>query len=175
MSNDKNADDAEKRKEKLQKLRSKRQEQQATDDVGGQSTDKTGLKKRLIEALTTRRSEEGMAGSGKLSQNNEARGALEMNAGNDDTVPRKKFAMKKKGMKKLAMKKRAMMAMKKRGKRQESGPAAVDASSTLEEISQHRSELENRINRLKDALADRTRELNEVVELEASKLKENQT
>jgi hypothetical protein len=61
--------------------------------------------------------------------------------------------------------------VKKRGRGQ-GEEKKVDASSTLAEVSKHRSFLEERINKLQSSLNDRMAELKQVRELEAAKSKE---
>ena len=171
MSNNE-SDDAEERKKKLEVLRAKRLDQDSAqqvitgdEDSGGKQG---GMRDRLKKALVKRRQAGGEAGTATTT-----RGLKEMSAGND-SVPRKKGAMKKRAMKKMAMKKMAMKkrAMKKRGGGQRAEGNKVDASSTLEQISKQRGFLEERINKLQSALNDRTAELKEVVALEAEKSKE---
>ena len=178
MSNSE-SDDAEKRKQKLEVLRAKRLDQEsAKQDIKGDDDSDSGqggMRDRWKKALVKRRQAGGEAGAATT------RGLKEMSADNEN-APRKKGAMKKRAMKKMAMKKRAMkkmamkkraMAMKKRGGGQRGEEKKVDASSTLEEISKHRSFLEERINKLKSTLADRTAELQKVIKLEAAKSKQS--
>lgn len=169
MSNSE-SDDAEKRKQKLEVLRAKRLDQEsAKQDVEGDDdsdSSQGGMRDRLKKALVKRRQAGGEAGT------TTTRGLKEMSVDNDN-APRKKGAMKKRALKKMLMKK---MAMKKRGvKKRGRGQGEerkVDASSSLEEISKHRSFLEERINKLQSSLNDRTAELKQVMELEAAKSKE---
>jgi len=170
MSNSE-SDDAEKRKQKLEVLRAKRLDQESAkqDITGDDDSDSSqgGMRDRWKKALVKRRQASGEAGTATST-----RGLKEMSADNDN-APRKKGGMKKRALKKMLMKK---MAMKKRGvKKRGRGQGEekkVDASSSLEEISKHRSFLEERINKLQSSLNDRTAELKQVKDLEAAKSKE---
>ena len=173
MSNNE-SDDAEKRKQKLEGLRARRIDQESeknstTEDGSGSGL--SGIRSRLKNALAKSKRESGETGTATKT----TRGLMEMSSeeGNVKAAPRKKGAMKKRALKKMLMKK---MAMKKRGvKKRGRGQGEerkVDASSTLEEISKHRSFLEERINKLQSSLNDRTAELKQVMELEAAKSKE---
>ena len=172
------SDDAEKRKQKLKVLRAKRVDQGTGSPAvtGGDDSDSGQGEKRgrLMKALAKRRQAGGATGSDD-SATTSKRGLTGMGQGNDENAPRKKGAMKKKMMlKKMAMKKRAMKkkSVKNRAGGRGAGETKIDASSTLKEISQHRSFLEERISKLTSALNDRTAELKEVVALEAEKSKE---
>jgi len=166
---DSESDDAENRKQKLEVLRAKRLDQESakqvlkSDDDSGNS--QGGLRDRLKSALVKRKKASGDAGAATTT----TRGLMEMSADNEN-VPRKKAGMKKRALKKMIMKKMAMKkrGMKKRGLGQRE-ERKVDASSTLEEISKHRSYLEERISKLQSSLTDRMAELEQVKELEAAK------
>lgn len=166
MSNSE-SDDAEKRKQKLEVLRAKRLDQEsAKQDITGDddsASNQGGIRDRWKKALVKRRQASGETGTATTT-----RGLKEMSA--DDNAPRKKGGMKKRVLKKMLMKKMAMKkrGVKKRGRGQRE-EKKVDASSTLEEISKHRSFLEERVNKLQTSLNDRTTELEQVKELEAAK------
>lgn len=166
---DSQSDDAEKRKQKLEVLRAKRVDQGTGDDS---DSGEGGMRGRLMNAFAKRKQAGGTMGSDDSAT---TRGFMDMSQGNDENAPRKKGAIKKKMMlKKMAMKKRAMKkkSVKKRARGQGENKNTVDASSTLKEISEHRSFLEDRISKLTSALNDRTAELKEVMALEAEKSKE---
>ena len=172
MSNSE-SDDAESRKQKLEGLRAKRHDQESAKQVStghdGSGSSQGCLRDRLKNALIKRKNATEEAGAAETT----TRGLKEMSADNDN-APRKKAGIKKKrALKKMLMKK---MAMKKRGVKKrglgQGEERKVDASSTLEEISKHRGFLEERINKLKSSLNDRTAELKQVMELEAAKSKE---
>ena len=166
---DSKSDDAEKRKQKLEVLRAKRVDQ-GTGDAS--DSGEGGVRGRLMKAFAKRKQAGGTMGSDDSAA---TRGFTDMSQANDQNAPRKKGSVKKKMMlKKMAMKKRAMKkkSVKKRARGQGENKNTVDASSTLKEISEHRSFLEDRISKLTSALNDRTAELKEVVALEAEKSKE---
>lgn len=168
MSNSSKADNAEKRKEKLEALRARRLNQAPalSEDEMGQNNGtaeadsgpgkKGDLRKRLVRALVKRKQQGGEAKSGGSAVANVAQEEDRMNANTVENMPR------------MRKKRQAMLAKKKRMRGQRRGQSGVDASSTPEEISEHHSFLVARIDKLKTALDKRTAELKEVIALEAA-------
>lgn len=163
MSSNDDAAGAEKRKEKLEVLRARRITNTPNENAGGETDSPLGnksgkkgkLRGRFLKALAKRRQDGENEGSEDM--------AATSTRGRDDTANRDNIPRKKK---------RAMLA-KRRGRGKSADAAGVDASSTLEEISDHRRFLEARINKLRTALDKRSAELVEVTALEAAQLSEN--
>jgi hypothetical protein len=173
----KDTDDAEKRKQKLELLRAKRQDQLAEDPPENGDTESAGKpggkKSRFMRALAGRKQSSDDKDSGETGTTGNLRGFDEMSEIDSKGAPSKKAAMKKAAIKKMVMKKLAMKkaAMKKGAGGQDGAENKVDASSSLEEITKHRVFLEERIDQLEVAVQDRMAELKEVMELEAVKSK----
>ena len=172
---DSKSDDAEKQKQKLEVLRAKRIDQstgnQAVTGGDDSASGQGGMRGRLMKAFAKRKQAGGATGSDDSATTGDL---TDMSQDNDKNAPRKKGAMKKRILKKMAMKKRAMkkQSVKKRAGGWGASETKIDASSTLKEISEHRSYLEGRISKLTSALDDRAAELKEVIALEAAKAKE---